>query len=288
MRLLSFEKDRGPALGARRGTEIVDLALAAPELPGDWPAIFAGGLLDRVRSAVEGATGDAVLQADAATLLPPIVNPPKIPCIGLNYVSHAREAGQPIPDYPVVFPRWPGSLVGHGAPLLLPPESGQFDYEAELAIVIGTAGRRIPKDKALDHVAGYACFNDGSIRDYQFKSSQWAMGKNFDASGAWGPEIVTADELPPGCAGLKIAARLNGETVQASDIDDMIFDIATVVSTLSQVMTLQPGDVIPTGTPPGVGLGRTPPLWMEAGDLCEIEIESVGLLSNRVVAEGGA
>ncbi|MGF1610328.1 MAG: fumarylacetoacetate hydrolase family protein [Kiloniellales bacterium] len=289
MRLLSFEKAGRPALGVRRGAKgdgaMVDLAAAAPDLPGDWPAIFAAGLLDKVREVAETAPPAAMLPAEELALLPPIAQPPKIPCIGLNYVSHAKEAGQPIPTYPVVFPRWPGSLVGHGAPLVLPRDSLQFDYEAELAIVIGKAGRRIPKARALEHVAGYACFNDGSIRDFQFKSSQWAMGKNFDATGSWGPDIVTADELPPGCAGLRIGARLNGEPVQDSDIDDMIFDVATLVSTLSEVMTLEPGDLIPTGTPPGVGLGRKPPLWMKPGDTIEIEIEQIGVLSNTVVAE---
>lgn len=286
MRLVTFVRDGGARCGVRRGESIVDLSVAAPDLPGDWPAIFAAGAMDRVAAATKAAKDDALVPAASVTLLPPIPNPPKLPCIGLNYRSHAEEAGMAIPDYPIVFPRWPGSMVGHDTPIVCPRASGNFDYEAELAIVIGTAGRHISKAKALDHVAGYACFNDGSLRDYQFKSSQWAMGKNFDASGSFGPDIVTADELPPGAAGLRIMCRLNGETLQDGNTDDMIFDTATLVSTLSEVMTLEPGDVIPTGTPPGVGFARKPPVWMKPGDVCEIEIEKIGVLRNKVVAEG--
>ncbi|MEE8536089.1 MAG: fumarylacetoacetate hydrolase family protein, partial [Kiloniellales bacterium] len=146
-------------------------------------------------------------------------------------------------------------------------------------------GRHIPKERALDHVIGYSIFNEGSVRDYQFKSSQWAMGKNFDASGSFGPDIVTADELPPGGAGLRIHCRLNGDTVQDSSTDDLIFDVPTLVSSLSEVMTLEPGDVIVTGTPPGVGFVRKPPLFMKPGDTCEVEIEGIGTLRNPVVAE---
>jgi acylpyruvate hydrolase len=286
MRLVTFVRDGAARCGVRRGESIVDLTVAAPDLPGDWPAIFAAGAMDRVAAAVQAAKDSALVPAASVSLLPPIPNPPKLPCIGLNYRSHAEEAGMAIPDYPIVFPRWPGSMVGHDAPIVCPRASGNFDYEAELAIVIGMAGRHIPKAKALDHVAGYACFNDGSLRDYQFKSSQWAMGKNFDASGSFGPDIVTADELSPGAAGLRIVCRLNGETLQDGNTDDMIFDTATLVSILSEVMTLEPGDVIPTGTPPGVGFARKPPVWMKPGDVCEIEIEKIGVLRNKVVVEG--
>ena len=285
MRLVTFDKNGTATCGVRRGEAIVDLSLAAPALPGDWPAIFAAGALKEVATAAESAPESALLPAGETRLLTPIPNPPKILAIGLNYRSHAEETGLPIPDYPIVFPRWPKSVVADGVPLVCPAASSKFDYEAELLVVIGTGGRHIPKDKALDHVAGYACFNDGSVRDYQIKSSQWAMGKNFDASGSWGPDIVTADELPPGAAGLRIQARLNGETLQDSDTADMIFDVATIVSTLSEVMTLEPGDIIPTGTPPGVGMARDPRVWMKPGDTCEIEIEGIGTLSNPIIAE---
>jgi acylpyruvate hydrolase len=286
MRLVTFVRDGEAHCGVRRGESIVDLSVAAPDLPGDWPAIFAAGEMDRVAAAAKAAKDNALVPAGPVSLLPPIPNPPKLPCIGLNYRSHAEEAGMAIPDYPIVFPRWPGSMVGHETPIVCPRASGNFDYEAELAIIIGKAARHVSKARALDYVAGYACFNDGSLRDYQFKSSQWAMGKNFDASGSFGPDIVTADELPPGAAGLRIMCRLNGKTLQDGNTDDMIFDTATLVSTLSEVMTLEPGDVIPTGTPPGVGFARKPPVWMKPGDICEIEIEKIGVLRNTVVAEG--
>jgi 2-keto-4-pentenoate hydratase/2-oxohepta-3-ene-1,7-dioic acid hydratase in catechol pathway len=285
MRLVTFEKGGRPVSGVRKDDSLVDLSIAAPELPGDWPAIFAAGALDRVAEAVAAAGPEALVPAGDVRLMVPIPRPPKILCIGLNYRSHAEETGMAIPDYPIVFTRYPTSLTAHDTPLLRPAASDVFDFEAELVVVIGTAGRHIPKERALDHVAGYSICNEGSVRDFQFKSSQWAMGKNFDRSGSFGPEIVTADELPPGAAGLRIQCRLNGETVQDSDIDDLIFDIATLVNVISEVMTLEPGDVIVTGTPPGVGFVRKPPLLMKAGDVCEVEIEGIGTLRNSVVDE---
>ncbi len=285
MRLVTLVAEGRARPGVRRGDRIVDLSKAAPALPDSWPAIFAAGAMADVARAAETAGEDATVPAKAARLEVPIPHPPKILAIGLNYRSHAEESGMAIPDYPIVFPRWPTSLVADGEALVCPAASHNFDFEAELLVVIGTGGRHIAKDKALDHVAGYSVFNDGSLRDYQFKSTQWAMGKNFDASGAWGPDIVTADELPPGAAGLRIQTRLNGETLQDSDTGDMIFDVASLIATLSEVMTLEPGDIIPTGTPPGVGFARKPPVWMKPGDVCEVEIEKIGVLRNPVVAE---
>jgi 2-keto-4-pentenoate hydratase/2-oxohepta-3-ene-1,7-dioic acid hydratase in catechol pathway len=285
MRLLTFDKGGSPTAGVRKDDSVVDLSVAAPELPGDWPAIFAAGALDRVAEAVAGAGPEALVPAADLRLLVPIPRPPKILCIGLNYRHHAIETGMAIPDYPIVFTRYPTSLTAHDTPLLRPAASDNFDFEAELVAVIGTAGRHISKERALDHVAGYSICNEGSIRDYQFKSSQWLMGKNFDRSGSFGPEIVTADELPPGAVGLYIRSRLNGETMQDGNIDDLIFDVATLVSELSVVMTLEPGDIIVTGTPFGVGFVRKPPVFMKAGDVCEIEIEGIGTLRNSVVDE---
>ena len=285
MRLLSFSKDGGARLGVRRGESVVDLSLAAPDLAITWPGVFAADQTARVAQAVAAAPKQALVPDQDLRLLPPIPRPPKLICIGLNYRSHAVEIKMDIPDYPIVFMRYPTSVVAHGEALVAPAASDQFDYEAEMAAVIGVGGRRIPVEAALDHVIGYSNFNEGSVRDYQFKSSQWAMGKNFDASGSFGPDIVTADELPPGGAGLRIQCRLNGDTVQDSNTDDLIFDIPTLVSSLSEVMTLEPGDVIVTGTPAGVGFVRKPPLFMKAGDTCEIEIEGIGILRNPVVAE---
>ncbi len=286
MRLLTFDKGGRPTLGMRKDGAVVDLSIAAPDLPGDWPAIFAAGAIHRVAEAVAGAGPEAQVPAGDLRLMVPIPRPPKILCIGLNYRTHAEETGMAIPDYPIVFTRYPTSLTAHDTPLLRPAASDQLDFEAELVVVIGTAGRHISKERALDHVVGYSICNEGSVRDFQFKSSQWAMGKNFDRSGSFGPEIVTADELPPGAVGLYIRSRLNGDIMQDGTIDDLIFDVATLVSELSEVMTLEPGDIIVTGTPFGVGFVRKPPLFMKPGDVCEIEIEGIGTLRNSVVDEG--
>lgn len=285
MRLLTFGRDGGARLGVRRDDGIVDLARVLPDAPADWPTVFATGALERIAAAVASADAAALVPAAEVRLLPPIPRPPKILCAGLNYRSHAEETGLAIPDYPIVFARYPASLVGAGAPLVRPALSDNFDYEAELVAVVGRGGRAIPRDRALDHVAGYTLCNEGSLRDYQFKASQWTMGKNFDASGSVGPEIVTADELPPGAAGLRIQCRLNGETVQDGTTDDLIFDVVTLIAELSAVMSLEAGDLIVTGTPPGVGFVRRPPLWLKPGDTCEVEIEGIGILRNPVIAE---
>ncbi len=285
MRLLTFFQDGSARLGVRRGEDIVDVARAMPTAPADWPSIFVAGALPEIKRAVAAAPAEALVPADEVRLLPPIPSPPKILCIGLNYRSHAVETGMAIPDYPIVFTRYPASIVGAEAPMVRPALSDNFDYEAELVAVIGRGGRAIPRDRALDHVAGYTLCNEGSVRDYQFKASQWAMGKNFDASGAMGPEIVTADELPPGAAGLRVLCRLNGETVQDGTTDDLIFDVPALIAEISAVMTLEAGDLIVTGTPPGVGFVRKPPLWLKPGDTCEVEIEGIGVLRNPVIAE---
>jgi 2-keto-4-pentenoate hydratase/2-oxohepta-3-ene-1,7-dioic acid hydratase in catechol pathway len=214
--------------------------------------------------------------------LPPIPRPGKFICLGLNYVDHAKEGGFTPPDYPTVFFRGATSLVAHGQPLVRPALSPTFDYEAELAVVIGRSGRRIAETQALDHVAGYSVFNDGSVREYQRRTPQWTMGKNFDGTGAFGPWLVTPDELPPGAVGLRIQTRLNGRIVQDANTRDMIFSVARTIAILSQAMTLEVGDVIAMGTPAGVGHARKPPLWLKDGDVCEIEIEGIGLLSNPV------
>jgi 2-keto-4-pentenoate hydratase/2-oxohepta-3-ene-1,7-dioic acid hydratase in catechol pathway len=216
------------------------------------------------------------------TLLAPVPRPGKTICIGLNYRAHAIEGGNPIPDYPAVFLRVATSLLGPREAMIYPEVSDQLDYEAELAVVIGKSATNVSAADALDHVAGYSCFNDGSVRNYQRLSSQWTMGKNFDKTGGFGPELVTPDELPAGGAPLRIVSRLNGEIMQDSNTSDMIFDVPTLISTLSQAMTLEPGDVIATGTPSGVGYARKPPVFMKPGDVCEIEIEGIGTLSNGV------
>lgn len=287
MRLIAFKhKDGRQALGAR--IDAATLAdLTADGVPDSLDAVLGGGeaAWQQVREAASRARHR--LRLDEVHILAPVRAPGKAFAIGLNYVDHAAESNFAPPKYPVIFQRFPSSWVAHGEPLVRPHVSTQFDYEAELVAVIGKSGRYIPSEKALEHVAGYSIFNDGSIRDYQLRTNQWTLGKNFDASGSFGPEFVTADELPPGAKGLRIACCLNGQVLQEADTKDMIFDVATLVAACSEAMELHPGDIIITGTPSGVGLARSPQVWMKPGDVCEIEIEKIGVLRNTVVDEQG-
>ncbi len=286
MRLVTFETEDRARPGVHLGTAVIDLPAAAPDLPEDWPAILGAGLLDRVREVAEAAPPDVRFPIADVRLLRPIPLPPKLLCVGLNYRAHAEEANMAIPEHPIFFIRYPSSVVGPDAPMICPRASGDFDYEAEMAVVIGKPARHVSAAEALDYVAGYSAFNDGSVRDFQIqRGPQWTLGKNFDSTGGFGPEIVTADELPPGGAGLAITGRLNGETVQEGRTDDLIFDVATLIERASQVMSLEPGTVIATGTPPGVGMARSPKLWMKPGDTFEVEIEGIGVLSNPIAAE---
>ena len=284
MRFISFLDDNGQAaLGARQGQELVNLT--ALGLPATLDELLRQG--EAGMAAAREAAARATLRRPLAGLryLPPVQNPAKAFAIGLNYLDHAAESNFAAPKHPVVFQRFASSWVAHGQPLVRPHVSTQFDYEAELVAVIGKAGRYIDKDQALAHVAGYSLFNDGSLRDYQLRTNQWTLGKNFDASGSFGPEFVTADELPAGAAGLRIQCRLNGQTMQDANTRDMIFDVATLVSACSEAMALQPGDIIITGTPSGIGMARKPPVWMKAGDVCEVEVEKLGVLRNGIVDE---
>lgn len=215
--------------------------------------------------------------------LPPVPRPGKVLCVGLNYLDHANESPyQGLPDYPAFFPRFASSLIADGAPILRPFVSEQLDFEGELAVIIGKPGRHIAEAAALDHVAGYSVFNDASIRNYQFLGVQWTPGKNFDDTGAFGPELVTADEVPAGARGLRLETRLNGTVVQSASTDDMIFSVARLIALASTFTTLDIGDVIVSGTPAGVGFARKPPLYMKDGDIVEVEIEGIGTLTNPV------
>ena len=284
MRFIAFKNRAGkPALGARLGDELVDLT--ALGLPATLDELLREGEagMAAARRAIDGSTQRLALKG--LTYLPPLANPSKAFAIGLNYIDHATESKFEAPKHPVIFQRYRSSWVAHGASIVRPHVSEQFDYEAEFVAVIGKAGRYISKENALEHVAGYSIFNDGSIRDYQFRSNQWMWGKNFDNTGGFGPEFVTADELPPGAAGLRIQCRLNGTVMQNANTKDMIFDVATLVAACSDGMELVPGDIIITGTPAGVGLARKPPVFMKAGDVCEIEVEGLGVLRNPVSDE---
>lgn len=283
MRLLNYLNNGKASLGARVGDNIVDLSSVADSVD----ALLAQGAagLAKAKEATAKA-GAPTLPFKGAKLLPPVLNPSKAIAVGLNYIDHAAESPyKDAPKYPVLFHRFPSSWVAHDEALIKPKVSDAFDYEAELAVIIGKAGRHISKDKALEHVVGYSLFNDGSIRDYQFKSHQWMIGKNFDKTASFGPELVTADELPAGAVGLRIQCRLNGKVEQDANTKDMIFDVATLVSTCSEIFELVPGDVIISGTPAGVGFARKPPLFMKEGDVVEVEVEKVGVLRNGIKNE---
>ena len=252
--------------------------------PGSLDAV-----IQRGRGALDAAAAKLrngpVIDLDQVTLLPPLRAPGKIICVGLNYVDHSIESGFTVPDYPTIFARFSSSLTASGAPIIRPSASTQLDYEGEMVAIIGTGGRHIAEEDALNHVIGYSIFNDASVRDFQKKSPQWTVGKNFDNTGAFGPYLVTGDELPAGGKGLHIQTRLNGAVVQDASTNDMVFGIARLISILSEAITLSPGDIIVSGTPAGVGMARNPPLFMKHGDLCEVEIDGIGILSNPVEDE---
>ncbi len=289
MQFVAYSRNGRGGIAARHGsTPFHGLALEDPRSPGDLLALLRRGghaLVEAGRLLIDSG---APLDLDDVTLLPPIQNPGKIICIGLNYADHSAESGFKQPEYPAVFARFASSLIGQSEPIIRPSVSEQLDYQGELVAVIGKAGRGISVETALDHVAGYSLFNDASVRDYQTKTQQWTVGKNFDGTGAFGPVFVTADSLPAGCEGLQLQTRLNGAVVQDASTDDLVFDVATLVSLLSIPFMLEPGDIIVTGTPAGVGLARKPPLWMKPGDVCEVEIPGLGILRNPIVDQASS
>jgi len=252
----------------------------------DLLSVIAGGrdALDRVRRLVHAPQG-AVLDFEKTKLRAPLPRPPKIVCIGLNYRDHAAEAKLALPDVPTVFSKYATSVTGHRCPIVLPRNSAKPDYEAEFAVVIGKGGRHIPEERWREHVFGYTIVNDVSARDYQTATSQWMMGKTFDTFAPMGPAIVTADEIEDP-HNLRIMLRLNGEVMQDSNTSNLIFGIGKLIAFLSSVFTLEPGDVISTGTPAGVGFARKPPVWLKPGDEVAVEVEGLGTLVNPVVAEG--
>ena len=285
MRLVSFTTAEGPRIGVRANGRVVDLSSVDPGLPTDMAAFLARGedALAAARTASE--SGDGVAPEDLK-LLPVVPRPPKILCVARNYGEHAREAGLDVLQEPNIFIRFARSLIADGEPIQVPRVSDKVDWEAELAVVIGRGGRHIPRDSALDHVAGYSIFNDVSIRDWQIKKPpiQFGAGKNFDASGPFGPDLVTSDEVPdPG--DLRLELSVNGETRQSGSTAEMIFPVEQLIEFISTFTTLEPGDVIATGTPSGVGHFRDPPTYLQAGDTVRIEIERVGVQVNPVIDE---
>ena len=284
MRLTTFVHHGQPRLGLLDGDAVIDLNAAQPQVPPSLRAALEAGVDLAAAARAALASNAARLPLASLVLAPLVPEPGKTICLGLNYFDHAKEGGRTEkPDYPWFFYRGKSSLIGHGQAGIVPRVSVKFDYEAELAVVIGsTVPRHVSQADALGHVLGYTCFNDMSVRDYQKRTPQWTIGKNFDGSGGFGPVLVTADELPAGAVGLHIESRLNGQVMQSASTTDMIFSVAETIALLADCMTLEPGDVIVMGTPAGVGQARTPPVWMKAGDVVEIEIERIGTLRNPI------
>jgi acylpyruvate hydrolase len=289
MKIVAFVADGAPRLGLIEDGEVIDLAIAEPGLPGDLAAVLAryeGDL--RPLAAIAARAGRSARRPLAGlNYALPVASPRKVICLGLNYLEHVREgsyADKP-PAFPTLFSRTVNSLVPHLAPLVRPRVTATLDYEAELVAVIGKRARHATPQDALACVAGWTCGNEGSVREFQRHTSQWHMGKNFDRSGSVGPWMVSADALPPGAKGLAIESRLNGKVMQSDNTANMMFPVADTIAYLTQGITLEPGDLLFTGTPSGVGHARKPPVWMQPGDVCEIEIEGIGVLRNPVAAE---
>lgn len=280
MKLLTYSVNGDARFGVLRSDGVVDVPSRLPGLTSVREMLAREALADVDRVAREAESIDYVL--GELELLPVVPDPGKILCAGVNYQAHRDEAGRREAEHPTIFIRFADSQMGHGAPAVRPAVSDRFDYEGELAVVIGKAGERIGLADAMDHVAGYACYNDFSVRDWQRHSSQWTPGKNFPNTGAFGPQLVTADEIAD-VAALKLETRVNGEVRQTAPLSDLIFSIPELIAYLSTFTPLAPGDVVVTGTPGGVGLFREPPAFLEPGDVVEVEVNGVGLLSNVVV-----
>jgi len=278
MRLATFKAAKGASYGAVTDKGIVDVGRRLGNQYADLRAVIAGNAFSKIRPLL---TESPDYPLSEVTWLPVIPNPDKIVCVGLNYQDHVVETGRDNTEQPAIFLRVADSQVGHRQPLLRPRESKNLDFEAEIAVIIGKAGRRISQQDSWSYVAGYSCYNDGSVRDWQRHTIQWTAGKNFAHTGGFGPWMVTADEIPPGTK-MTLSCRLNGEQMQHATTEQMIFKIPKIIEYVSTWTTLLPGDVLVTGTPGGVGARRTPPLWMKPGDKVEVEIDKVGVLENSI------
>jgi 2-keto-4-pentenoate hydratase/2-oxohepta-3-ene-1,7-dioic acid hydratase in catechol pathway len=289
MRWVTVASEKGPRVCGVYNGEYVDVNAASPEMPATVRGLLELGADWQRRAWTALARGVVRHDPARARLLSPVPDPRKIICIGLNYRDHAAESGVPVPAEPVLFSKYPTALTGHGSPIVLPEVSQEVDYEAELVVVIGRGGRHIPPERAFEHVGGYAVGHDVSARDWQLNKpgKQWMAGKTFDTFAPVGPELVTPDEVPnPQNLGIRL--RLNGQTMQDSSTSQLVFGVNELIAYLSQVFTLEPGDLIFTGTPPGVGMARKPPVWLKPGDTVEVEIDGVGTLRNDVIAEAAA
>ena len=280
MKLISYRDSKGESYGVATNGGVVNVGrtLNYPDLR----ALLDAEALQEVRDYVDGRATECVL--DDITLLPPVQNPEKIIMVGLNYATHVAEGGRDTPQYPMLFPRYANTQVGHGQAMIRPKASEKLDFEGELAFVVGKAGRHVAKENAYDYVAGYACYNDGSIRDWQRHTGQFMPGKNFIGTGAFGPWLVTTDEIPDPEV-MSLVTRLNGEEMQRATIDDLIFGVPDLMAYITTFTELVPGDVVVTGTTGGVGAYRTPPVWMKEGDTVEVVISGIGILRNPITNE---
>jgi 2-keto-4-pentenoate hydratase/2-oxohepta-3-ene-1,7-dioic acid hydratase in catechol pathway len=289
MKIVAFEGQGGARLGAVEDDQVVDLNAADSRLPADLGEFLAknNGDTRPLADIAKRAPAGARKPLGELTYRLPVGRPGKILCLGLNYLEHVKEGPNRdnIPKFPTIFMRGLTSLVPHGQPIIRPQVTETLDYEAEMILVVGKRAKHLTAANALSCIAGYSCGNEGSVREFQRKTTQWDMGKNFDRTGGFGPWLVTADELPPGAKGLKIESRLNGAVMQSDNTDNMMFPIVEMLVYITQGMTLEPGDVIFTGTPSGVGHACKPPVWMKNGDVCEIEIAGIGVLRNPIADE---
>ena len=281
MKLTSFIRDKTSGYGVVTEDGIIDLS-SSIEGASDIKSLLETNSMARAADYASGRSAD--FPVDEITFLPLIPNATKVICVAVNYLAHAREAGRTIGDYPVLFHRHAQTQVGHQQPLRVPKASEQLDFEGEIAVVIGKGGAHIQPEDALDHVAVYSCYNEGSGRDWQFHVHQYSMGKNFNATGGFGPWLVTTDDIPDPDA-LTVTTRLNGEQMQFGEFNDVAFNIPTLISYVSRALPWCAGDVIVTGTPGGVGFKRTPPIFLTEGDVVEVEVNLVGTLVNPVVNE---
>ena len=281
MKLATFKTAQGASYGAVVGKGIVDLRRFLGNQYPDLKSAISGNAFSKIEPYLSEAPD---YQASDVTWLPVIPNPDKIICVGLNYQDHVVETKRDNTEQPAIFLRLPESQVGHKQPIVRPRESTDLDYEAEIAVIIGKPGRRISQKDSWSHIAGYSCYNDGSVRDWQRHTVQWTAGKNFARTGGFGPWMVTADEIPPNTK-MTLSCRLNGQQMQHATTEQMIFRIPKIIEYVSTWTTLVPGDVLVTGTPGGVGSRRTPPIWMKRGDKVEVEIDKVGILENTIGEE---
>ena len=287
MKIVGFSTNEGLRLGVVEGEEVIDLQAvdaSAPSDLGEWLRRGKGDLTP-LKDLAKRAPAGARRPLKGLKYALPVARPGKIICLGQNYLEHVKEQQQKVSKFPTIFMRCTTSLLPHGEPMIRPRVTETLDWEAEMVVVVGKRAKHLDVGNATSCIAGYSCFNEGSVREFQRNTTQWDMGKNFDSTGAFGPWMVTADELPPGGKGLKIQTRLNGQVMQSDNTDNMMFPVAETIAYITQGMTLEPGDLIVTGTPSGVGCWRTPPIWMKHGDTCEIEIERIGVLVNPIQDE---